>query len=69
MTRGKEVGGEEPPEEDVARKPFLLRLPPDLMVELRGWASQELRSLNGHIEYLLRQAVRTRRDGSRRRDS
>jgi hypothetical protein len=43
------------------RKPFLLRLPPDLHRELQAWAEQELRSLNGHIEYLLRDAVRRRR--------
>jgi len=45
------------------RRPFLLRLPPDLMDELRGWASQELRSLNGHIEFLLRDAVKRRAGG------
>jgi hypothetical protein len=50
------------------RKPFLLRLPPDLMEELRGWSEAELRSLNGHIEYLLRAAVRRRR-GERGEDS
>lgn len=44
-----------------ARKPFLLRLPPDLLEELRGWAEQDLRSLNGQIEYLLRDAVRRRK--------
>lgn len=43
-----------------ARKPFLLRLPPELMDDLRGWAAAELRSLNGHIEYLLREAVKRR---------
>ncbi len=43
------------------RKPFLLRLPPDLMNELRAWSSQELRSLNGHVEFLLRQALRQRK--------
>ena len=43
------------------RKAFLLRLPPDLMAELRGWATQDLRSLNGHIEFLLRDAVRRRK--------
>ena len=47
----------EPPD----RKPFLLRLPPDLHKDLQAWAEQELRSLNGHIEYLLREAVRRRR--------
>jgi hypothetical protein len=50
-----------PSEDDDARKPFLLRLPPSLMAELRSWANQELRSLNGHIEYLLREAVKARR--------
>ena len=45
------------------RKPFLLRLPEDLHRELQSWAEQELRSLNGHIEFLLRDAVRRRRGG------
>jgi len=44
-----------------ARKSFLLRLPPDLLAELKGWAAQELRSLNGHIEYLLRKAAKDRK--------
>jgi hypothetical protein len=39
------------------RKPFLLRIPPDLWKELEKWAADELRSVNGQIEYLLRQAV------------
>jgi hypothetical protein len=43
------------------RKPFLLRLPPSLLADLRSWAAQDLRSLNGHIEWLLRDAVRRRR--------
>lgn len=47
------------------RKAFLLRLPPELMNELRRWASQDLRSLNAHIEYLLRDALRRRRGGKR----
>ncbi len=51
------------------RKPFLLRLPPDLHDELRAWAEQDLRSLNGQIEFLLREAVRRRKgeDAERRR--
>ena len=40
------------------RKSFLLRLPPELWKELEKWAADELRSVNGQIEYLLRQAVR-----------
>lgn len=42
------------------RKPFLLRLPPKLHDELKRWAAQEMRSLNGQIEYLLREALRKR---------
>lgn len=43
------------------RKGFLLRLPPELMEELRAWAAQDLRSLNAHIEFLLREAVKRRK--------
>jgi hypothetical protein len=43
------------------RKNFLLRLPPELLDELKAWAEQELRSLNAQIEFVLRQAVRKRR--------
>ena len=39
------------------RKPFLLRIDPALWAELERWAADELRSANGQIEYLLRQAV------------
>ena len=40
------------------RKPFLLRLDPAAMAALRAWAGDDLRSLNGQIEYLLRRALR-----------
>ena len=43
------------------RKPFLLRIPPDLWKEVEKWAGDELRSVNGQIEYLLRQAVDKRK--------
>jgi hypothetical protein len=43
------------------RKPFLLRIPPDLWRELEKWAADELRSVNGQIEYLLREAVAKRK--------
>jgi hypothetical protein len=46
------------------RKSFLLRLPPELWKELEKWASDELRSVNGQIEYVLRQAVARRKAGS-----
>ena len=43
------------------RKSFLLRLPPELWKELEKWAADELRSVNGQIEYVLRQAVARRK--------
>lgn len=46
------------------RKSFLLRIDPKLWSELESWAQEELRSVNGQIEYLLRQAVAQRRKGS-----
>jgi len=46
------------------RKAFLLRLPPELWKEIERWANDELRSVNGQIEYLLRQAVAKHRGPS-----
>lgn len=43
------------------RKAFLLRIDPALWAELEAWAADELRSVNGQVEYLLRQAVQKRR--------
>jgi hypothetical protein len=43
------------------RKAFLMRIDPELWAELEAWAADELRSVNGQIEYLLRQAVQKRR--------
>ena len=43
------------------RKSFLMRIDPDLWGELESWAQDELRSVNGQIEYILRQAVQKRR--------
>lgn len=48
------------------RKSFLLRMPPDLWEDINRWAQDELRSVNGQIEYILRQAVRKRQGDSRR---
>jgi hypothetical protein len=39
------------------RKSFLLRLEPKLHEALQRWADDEMRSLNGQIEYLLRKAL------------
>jgi hypothetical protein len=47
------------------RKPFLLRIDPKLWAELEAWAQDELRSVNGQVEYLLRQAVQKRKGNQR----
>jgi hypothetical protein len=44
-----------------SRKPFLLRIDSDLWNDLEAWAHDEFRSVNGQIEYLLKQAVLKRR--------
>jgi hypothetical protein len=41
-----------------SRKAFLLRIDPRLWNALEKWASDELRSVNGQIEYVLARAVR-----------
>jgi hypothetical protein len=39
------------------RKPFLLRIDPHVLEAVQKWAADDLRSLNGQIEFLLRQAL------------
>ncbi len=38
------------------KKSFLLRITPELYDALAAWAGDELRSMNGQIEFLLREA-------------
>jgi len=40
------------------RKAFLLRVDPKLLRALQRWADDELRSVNGQLEFLLRRALR-----------
>jgi hypothetical protein len=40
------------------KKKFLLRIDPDLYDALERWASDELRSANAQIEYLLKEAIK-----------
>lgn len=40
------------------RRPFLLRIDPELYDALQRWAADELRSLNGQIEFVLRRALK-----------
>jgi len=50
------------------RKSFLIRLPAEVLDELNRWAKDDLRSLNGQIEFLLRDALRRQRGKALRRD-
>lgn len=46
------------------KKAFLIRIDPKLWKELELWSKDELRSVNGQIEFLLKRAV-----AKRKRDS
>lgn len=48
------------------RKAFLLRIDPEVWAELEAWAQAELRSVNGQIEFVLREAVQRRRGRARK---
>jgi hypothetical protein len=48
------------------RKPFLLRIDKDVLDAVQRWADDDLRSLNGQIEYLLRRELqKARRAGKK----
>ena len=40
------------------RRSFLLRVDPEILDAVQRWADDDLRSLNGQIEFLLRKALR-----------
>jgi hypothetical protein len=40
------------------RKPFLLRIDREVLEAVQRWADDELRSLNGQIEFILRRALK-----------
>lgn len=42
----------------VARKSFVLRVRQDVYDALERWASDEFRSVNGQLEYILHQALK-----------
>ncbi len=42
------------------RKSFLMRIDPVLWREIERWAADELRSVNGQIEFILREAIKRR---------
>lgn len=40
------------------RKPFLLRIDSEVLDAVQRWANDDLRSLNGQIEFLLRKLLK-----------
>jgi hypothetical protein len=40
------------------KKPFVLRLRPDLMEAVEKWAHDEFRSVNGQIEWIINDALK-----------
>lgn len=48
-------------EKEKAKKQVLLRLSPTLWDDIAAWAEDDFRSINSQIEYLLTEAVRSRR--------
>ena len=47
------------------KKQLLLRLSPSLWKELASWAEDDFRSINGQIEYLLTECVKSRKKSGR----
>jgi len=46
------------------RKPFLIRIDRDVLEAVQRWADDDLRSLNGQIEFILRRALKEARGES-----
>ncbi len=40
------------------KKPFVLRIEPEMLKALEKWAADEFRSTNGQIEFLLSKALK-----------
>jgi hypothetical protein len=40
------------------KKPFVLRIDPELMKAVEKWASDEFRSTNGQLEWIISDAVK-----------
>jgi hypothetical protein len=51
------------------KKSFLLRIDREVLDALQKWASDDLRSLNGHLEFLLRDALKRAKRTTTRSDS
>ena len=57
------------------RKQYPLRIDPDVWAAIERWAADDMRSANGQVEWILREALRragrlpARGDGERREES
>lgn len=40
------------------KKPFVLRMDPEVLKAIEKWAADEFRSSNGQIEWIIREALR-----------
>ncbi len=40
------------------KKPFVLRLDPDLLKSVEKWAADEFRSTNGQLEWIINKALK-----------
>ncbi|HEY9535816.1 MAG TPA: Arc family DNA binding domain-containing protein [Mucilaginibacter sp.] len=49
------------------KKAFILRVNPDMLKEIETWATDEFRSTNGQIEYILQQALLARKKTAKRK--
>ncbi|EOR92689.1 hypothetical protein ADIARSV_4201 [Arcticibacter svalbardensis MN12-7] len=49
------------------KKAFILRINPEVLKEVESWATDEFRSINGQIEYLLQQALLNRKKSMRKK--
>jgi hypothetical protein len=51
------------------KKAFVLRMNPDVLKEIEQWAGDEFRSTNGQIEFLLHEALKSKRKRSKIKNS
>ena len=52
-----------------SKKDLRLRVNPKLYDELMEWSAEELRSMNGLVEYLLTEAVKKRKKSAKTEES
>lgn len=49
------------------KKAFILRVNPDMLKDIEIWATDEFRSTNGQIEYILQQALLARKKAAKKK--